>query len=149
MATVPNYRRIEKMIEDGEASYLPDDWEGKENLEHQKKLLDHMIIYILKLYFGFNFSDLLFEEAWNIKAKKALDDYAFWYAEDILDDLSICYAFENMIQDMKVEDYQKPEKMHEIYEMYRQQQQPSAFYKKIYEFIDECLREDENTLNFD
>ena len=136
-----NFKRVEKLILEGGGSYLPVDWEGKNNMLNQEELFDHIIMYILKL----DLVDDIPEEAWYTQAETALDDYAFWYASDIFDDLSIFYEYKNLMDDIEVEAYKKPEKMRKIYEIYMEstnENQPSAFYKKIYEFVDECLRDD-------
>jgi hypothetical protein len=86
----------------------------------------------------------LSKDVWYVEAKLAIDDHAFFYATDIFDDLSIFYQFENLIDDVEVPAYLELKKLDEIYDLYMENY-PSPFYKKIYEFVDECLCDDDAT----
>jgi hypothetical protein len=134
-----NFKRVEKLIIESGHSYLPLDWAGNNDMSVQEALLDRMLMYILKLNLDKNLS----EDVWYVEAKFAVNEYAFWYAADIFDDLSIFYDYKNLVEDIQMETYKKPKKLREIYELYieHMENQPSAFYKKIYEFVDECLQD--------
>ena len=136
LSSVENFKRVEKLILESEVIYLPHDWEGNNDATVQEALFDHMLMYLLKLNLAKNLS----EDVWYVEAKLAVDDYAFWYAADIFDDLSIFYEYENLRADIEMDTYKTPKKLCEIYELYMENH-PSAFYKKIYEFVDECLQD--------
>ena len=136
LSSVENFKRVEKLILESGYSYLPKDWEGNNDASIQEALLDHMLMYILKLCMAENLS----KDVWYVEAKLAIDDHAFWYATDIFDDLSIFYEYENLMDDVDVVTYLDPKKLGEIYELYMENY-PSPFYKKIYEFVDECLQD--------
>jgi hypothetical protein len=139
-SSVENFKRIEKLILESGYHYLSKDWEGNNDESIQEAMLDHMLMYILKLCLAENLS----KDVWYVEAKLAIDDHAFWYATDIFDDLSIFYQFENLIDDVKIPAYLAPKKLDEIYDLYMENY-PSPFYKKIYEFVDECLHDEDGT----
>jgi hypothetical protein len=135
LSSVENFKRVEKLILESGCSYLPKDWKGNKNVSIQEATLDHMLMYILKLCMAKNLS----EDVWYVEAKLAIEDHAFWYAADIFDDLSIFYQYENLVDRVKIDTYLDPKKLGEIYALYMENY-PSPFYKKIYEFVDECLQ---------
>jgi hypothetical protein len=81
-----NFKRIEKLIIEKDLYYIPDNWAGKNNAVVQEKLLDHILMYVLKL--GLHSNELISESAWSVTTYKKIDEYALWYAEDFLDDLN-------------------------------------------------------------
>ena len=139
-----NFKRIEKLIIEKDLYYIPDNWPGKNNAVVQEKLLEHILMYVLKLSLHSN--ELISESAWSVTAYKKIDEYALWYAEDFLDDLSIFYNFENLLGHLDIEDYQKREKIKIVYDLYVKslECEPSAFYEKIYEFVDEEMKDDDD-----
>jgi hypothetical protein len=142
LTSVENFKRIEKLVLESGYSYLPKDWEGNNDAPIQEALLDHMVMCILKLCMAKNLS----KDVWYVEAKLAIDDHVFWYATDIFDDLSIFYQYENLMDDVKIATYLAPKKLDEIYELYMEDMNYTApFYKKIYEFVDECLQGDGST----
>ena len=140
-----NFKRLEKLIFESGQNYLPADWAGNNDMSIQEELLDHILMYILKL--DLHKGELISEDAWCVEAKRVIDDYGFWYAADIFDDLSCFYEFANLVADVEKEAYEKPEKMKKVSEIYtgyiEGENQPSTFYKKIYEFVDEELKDEE------
>jgi hypothetical protein len=142
-----NFKRIEKLIIEKDLYYIPDNWSGKNNAVVQEKLLDHILMYVLKLSLHSN--ELISESLWCEIAYKKIDEYALWYAEDFLDDLSIFYNFENLLGQKDIKDYQKREKIKIVYDLYVKslECEPSAFYEKIYEFVDEEMKDDDDLEN--
>jgi hypothetical protein len=140
VSSVSNFERIEKLILSGDHDYLPKNWEGNNDGAIQEAMFDHMLMYILKFCMPKNLS----KDVWYVEAKLAIDDHAFFYTTDIFDDLSIFYQFENLIDDVEVPAYLELKKLDEIYDLYMENY-PSPFYKKIYEFVDECLCNDDAT----
>jgi hypothetical protein len=147
MTMCENFKRIEKLIVEKDLEYIPDNWVGKNDAVVQEELLDHILMYVLKLAFDELILEsdekLISESEWSVIADKKIDEYAFWYAEDILDDLSILYKFENLLGQLDSKDYQKCEKIKIVYDLYAKslECEPSAFYEKIYEFVDEELKD--------
>jgi hypothetical protein len=142
--SVNNFKRIEKLIESGN-HYLPKNWEGNNDETIQEAMLDHMMMYVLKMCVPKGIS----KDVWYVEAKLAINEHAFWYATDIFDDLSIMHQFENLIDDIKVPAYLESKKLDEIYGLYVKYMENyplSPFYKKIYEFVDECLCDDDTWL---
>ena len=140
-----NFKRIEKLIIEKDLKYIPDNWLGKNDAVIQEELLDHIVVYILKLAFEelmeLSGEKSVVEFEWQSIAKKKIDEYAFWYAEDIFDDLCIFYEFDHLLTHLDSTYYQKYVKIQKLYELYEESIgcESSVFYKKIYEFIDEEL----------
>ena len=140
-----NFKRIETLILEKNLEYIPDNWSGKNDAVVQEELLDHIVMYVLKLAFDELMSQSgeksVSESEWYTIADKKIDEYAFWYAEDIFDDLSIFYNFDNLLGHLDPSNYQKCEKIQRVYKLYAKSMdcEPSAFYEKIYKFVDEEL----------
>jgi GTPase Era involved in 16S rRNA processing len=142
-----NFKRIEKSIIEKNLKYIPDNWLGKNDAVVQEELLDYIVMYILKLAFdelmSLSGEKSVSEIEWQSIAKKKIDEYAFWYAEDIFDDLSIFYEFNHLLHHLDSTHYQKCVKIHKVYELYAESIdcESSTFYEKIGEFIDEELKD--------
>ena len=141
-----NFKRIENLILEKDLKYIPDNWLGKNDAVVQEELLDYIVMYILKL----DFDELMLlsgeksvsEIEWQSISKKKIDEYVFWYAEDIFDDLCIFYQFDHLIHHLDSDYYQKYGKLSKVYELYTEpiDCESSTFYEKICEFIDEELK---------
>ena len=131
-----NFKRIEKLILQKNLNYLPDNWPGKNDAVVQEELLDYIVMYILKFAFdelmSLSGEKSVSEIEWQSIAKKKIDEYVFWYAEDIFDDLCIFYEFNNLLHHLDSTHYQKYVKIHKIYELYVESIdcEPSTFYEK-------------------
>jgi hypothetical protein len=147
MTMCENFKRIDTLIVEKNLEYIPDNWSGKNDAVVQEELLDHILMYVLKLAFDELMSEsgekLVSESEWYAIADKKINEYAFWYAEDIFDDLSIFYKFDNLLGHLGPDNYQKCEKIQRVYKLYAKSMdcEPSAFYEKIYEFVDEELKD--------
>jgi hypothetical protein len=145
-----NFKRIEKLILEKNLKYIPDNWLGKNDAVVQEELLDYIVMYILKLDFdelmSLSGEKSVSEIEWQSIAKKKIDEYVFWYAEDIFDDLCIFYEFDHLLTDLDSDYYQKYEKLCKVYELYTESIdcESSTFYEKICEFIDEELKDMDN-----
>jgi hypothetical protein len=139
-----NFKRIEKYILDKKLKYIPDNWSGKKDAIAQEELLDYIVMYILKLAFdqlmSLSGEKSVSEIEWQSIAKKKIDEYVFWYAEDIFDDLCIFYEFDHLLHHLDTDHYQKHENLSKVYELYKEPPL-SVFYEKINEFIHEELKE--------
>jgi hypothetical protein len=142
-----NFKRIEKLIIEKDLKYIPDNWPGKNDAVVQEELLDHIAMYILKLAFdelmALSGEKSVSEIEWQSIAKKKIDEYVFWYAEDIFDDLCIFYQFDHLLCHLDSTYYQTYAKICKVYELYAESIncETSAFYEKIYEFVDEELKD--------
>jgi hypothetical protein len=147
MTMCENFKRIDALIVEKNLKYIPDNWLGKDEGVVQVELLEHILVYILKLAFDelmwASGKKLPSEDEWYPIAKKKINEYAFWYAEDILDDLCIFYKFDNLVGHLGPESYENGEGIQRIYKLYVKSTdcEPSVFYEKIYEFVDEELKD--------
>ena len=147
MTMCENFNRLDALIVKNNLKYIPDNWPGKDDVVIQEELLEHILVYILKM----NFDKLMLESGeksvseseWYSVAKKKISEEAFWYAEDILDDLCIFYKFDNLVGHLGPDSYEDTERIQGIYKLYVKSMdcEPSVFYEGIYEFVDEELRD--------
>jgi hypothetical protein len=143
MTMCENFKRIEQLIIEKDLKYIPDNWSGKKNAVVQEELLDYIVMYILKMHFDELMSssgeNSVSEIEWRSISMKQIDEYVFWYAEDIFDDLCIFYEFDHLITHLDAAYYQKYEKLSKVYELYTEpiDGESSTFYEKMREFIDE------------
>ena len=147
MTMCENFNRIDALIVKNNIKYIPDNWPGKNDVVIQEELLEHILAYILKLSFDKLMSESgeksVSESEWYAIAKKKISEEAFWYAEDILDDFCIFYKFDNLVGHLGPDSYENCERIQRVYKLYAKSMdcEPSAFYEKIYEFVDEELRD--------
>ena len=147
MTMCENFNRLDALIVKNNIKYIPENWSGKNDVVVQEELLEHILAYILKLAFDKLMSESgeksVSESEWYVIAKKKISEESFWYAEDILDDLCIFYKFDNLLGHLGPDSYEKCERIQRVYNLYVKSMdcEPSAFYEKIYEFVDEELRD--------
>ncbi|CAB3978016.1 Hypothetical predicted protein [Paramuricea clavata] len=141
-----NYKRVEKHIKDTKYNYL-EGWEGIEyDSEVQEEMLDYILMYIIQKQIHENIPYLP-QDIWVEKSKPIINDHAFFYAIDVIDDLSILYEFEIL---MDAEDsylvekvkYMQAEKLNTMYELYVDYiRNGAAGNERIYKFTEEMLKD--------
>ncbi|CAB3977970.1 Hypothetical predicted protein [Paramuricea clavata] len=87
------------------------------------------------------------KDEWFEKSKPVINEFAYFYAMDILDDLSILYCFEILISIDEVYKsrklkYLQPEKLNMLYELYVDYMRNGAQRnEKICKFVEEMLKD--------
>ncbi|CAB3980430.1 Hypothetical predicted protein [Paramuricea clavata] len=145
-----NFKKIDAEITETGYDYF-DNWaDVRYNVTTQEELGDFMLMYIVqkKIHKKTEFSPYLAEDEWVEKSKPVVNEYAYFYAFDMLDDLSILYRFENLLDDVygkRKREYLQPEKLKMLYELYVDYIRNGArANERIYKFVDEMLEDAES-----